>query len=397
MADFRNLYNDAERKRLMADMLMQQAMTPQGPVQTGSVTPKYTAGHGLTQLAQALMARRADKKATSAFEGAEQARSKAMADALAGIGGQRAEGQMGPPEGQTASLQNAIEAGADPMIIANVLQNQRLEQQRAADEAKLADQRAYQEGLLADKQGFDREMLERRIQADREKFRQTSSIGQVAPGQYTPESVQAFQESGDYSDLERYEPYTTVDLGGGRRGVLDRSSGQVIGAVASREDFQQDVKDTKQAAAEGTAQGQAMTAAKERLGTVQNTASQLEAMMADPNFDASVGFIDQFTGRIGEKFGSEEGVLGGQVTRMANQLVTDAVSAWKGAISERELDFFKESVPGRGSSASTWRHWYQNEFLPRQRLVERVASGETFNPTPEVRLDDQALLDKYLR
>lgn len=226
----------------------------------------------------------------------------------------------------------------------------------------------------------------------------TNDIGTYNPRDYTTDSWAQFIRTGDPSVLERYESFGTVDLGGGRKGVLDRTTGQVVAEPVSADEFQAGVRDTKAAAATGTAQGSAQTAAAEQFASLSETASQLERLFADPNFAGAVGPLDAITGRIGEWMGTEEGVLGGEVQRLTNKLVTDAVSAWKGAISEKELQFFKESVPGRGSSPATWKHWYEFEFLPRLERVKAIRSGQAFQPASDDALPDVSKMsDEELR
>lgn len=127
----------------------------------------------------------------------------------------------------------------------------------------------------------------------------------------------------------------------------------------------------KQAAARGSASGQAEVETEEEISKLANRESQLTRILQDPNFESAVGPIDALTGRMGEALGTEEGVLGGEVQRLANSLVREAASTWKGAISEKELELFRESVPSRSNSPATWRSWFENEYLPMKRRAEQ--------------------------
>ncbi len=221
------------------------------------------------------------------------------------------------------------------------------------------------------------------------------SIGNVTPGDYTPASLDSFAASGDYGDLVRYESVKQVDLGGGRKGLLDYRTGTVT-EVVGKADFDNNVRDSSAAKSEGAALGKERSEAQLQLDEMDTLAQQLDRMMGSEDFDAAVGPIDAVTGRIGEAFGSRQGVLGGEVQRLANRLVTLAAASWKGAISETELQFFLDSVPGRSSSPETWRHWYKNEFLPRHQLAKRrVSGGVSSSTTPDQGEDIQSLIDYY--
>lgn len=234
-----------------------------------------------------------------------------------------------------------------------------------------------------------------RRQADREdaRFQQTredrlqqlaaNRIGQYNPRDYTSESFAAFMQSRDPADLERYERVRIVDIGGVPTAV-DTTTGQEIGPVGGgRDAVLRNIYDIKQAGSTGSAQGAASTAAQETLAGMDTTEAQLQQVINDPNFSQAVGPIDALTGRIGEALGTKQGVLGGQAERLANQLVIGAVADWKGAISEKELDFFLKSVPSRASSPETWSHWFHKEYLPRKERVARIARGEAFSrPQP---------------
>ena len=155
--------------------------------------------------------------------------------------------------------------------------------------------------------------------------------------------------------------------------------------------------DIKRSGASGSAQGAATTAAQESLAGMESTEAQLQEILHDPEFSQAVGLVDAFTGRVGEALGTKQGVLGGQAERLANQLVVDAVSNWKGAISEKELDFFLKSAPGRASSPETWSHWFHKEYLPRKERVARVARGEAFSrPLPSEPLTEAPLSEPAL-
>lgn len=103
---YQQLFRESERKRAIADALSGRAVQSRAPVPYGRVMPNMRVGEGLAQLGEALLARRADRQATSMFNQAEDERKQAMAAALKGT----------PYE----QYQSAIEAGADPRLVAQM-------------------------------------------------------------------------------------------------------------------------------------------------------------------------------------------------------------------------------------------------------------------------------------
>src|SRR5688572_17987144 len=98
-AKFHQLFADAQRQQAMADALQQGAMTPRQH-QHGRLVASTGGADAVASLAQALMSRRTQKKATATAAQAEEARRQAQAAALAGMSGQdpQQNGALGPPE-----------------------------------------------------------------------------------------------------------------------------------------------------------------------------------------------------------------------------------------------------------------------------------------------------------
>ncbi len=255
--------------------------------------------------------------------------------ATPGINPQEAFLQYGTPQQQSAAL-------------AQINSNERFKQQAEAEEAR------WQRGQNAPRHGT------------------------YNPRDYTTDAWAEFVQSGDPGTLERYEPTRQVDVGGVKYNI-DRVTGEVTPIQGGREETIRNVRDIKQAAAQGSAQGSEISAAQKGLEDTDSLIAEIEATMDNPHFGAAVGPLDAITGRIGEGMGTEEGVLGAQIERLANRLVLDIADKWKGAISEKELQFFKDSVPGRSSSPATWRRWFQEELLPRRQKLERLAQGGQYN------------------
>lgn len=241
--------------------------------------------------------------------------------------------------------------------------------------------RAGMAGLQMRNQAAENEFNRRYKEAQMGQMSKNNGIiSDLTPGNYTPESLAAFYQDYQTNMKPNYsllKESVNQFRAGGVTYVMGADGKPV--ALVDPSVAAQNAGDISAAQAAGASAGEAQSKAKQGLPAVQGLEDQLVRIMADPKFDSSVGMIDQFTGKVGEAFGSKEGVLGGEAERIGNQLVVDFAEKWKGAISDKELKLFKDSVPGRGSSAQTWRHWYQNEFLPMKQRAE-TAAGVTAGP-----------------
>ncbi len=138
MPQYRQMFRDADRQQAIADALTQRAMQPQRTQQTGRIAYHTGGNDAISQLTQALMARKANNNAQSAYADADAAKQSAMAEALAGMQG------SGNP---FASGQSAIDAGVHPAIAAAYMQSQQPVTPKPTD-----DQREYE---FARGQGYD--------------------------------------------------------------------------------------------------------------------------------------------------------------------------------------------------------------------------------------------------
>lgn len=110
--NYRELYKKADRNQMIADSLQQRAMQPRGPVQTGRITPQMHWGEGVAQIGEALLARRAGKKADASYEDATSARNQAMAEFM-----------QGSPE--FGRYSQAMESGVHPAIVGEMMARNR--------------------------------------------------------------------------------------------------------------------------------------------------------------------------------------------------------------------------------------------------------------------------------
>jgi hypothetical protein len=105
--------------------------------------------------------------------------------------------------------------------------------------------------------------------------------------------------------------------------------------------------------------------------------SNIRGILFAENFSEATGPLDTFVAWAGGKaLGGEDSLLNRQLGILHNQLVTTQVSDWKGAISERELDFFHASVPETTDHHQVWMDWYENVYVPTMVFAMKRAKGE---------------------
>ncbi|MHA1570204.1 MAG: hypothetical protein ACTSWM_00175 [Alphaproteobacteria bacterium] len=103
----------------------------------------------------------------------------------------------------------------------------------------------------------------------------------------------------------------------------------------------------------------------------------IRGLIESPNFSESVGPFDTLIKNVGgAAMGGEDSLLNRKVQIMHNQLTTLQVADWKGAISERELDFFHASVPDTTDHHQVWIDWYNDMYTPTMEYAMKRARGE---------------------
>lgn len=142
--NYQQLFTQAQKQQALADQLTQRALQSRAPQQTGRIVPKMGIGEGLSQVAEAMIARRTGKKADKTLSSAEQVRAQAIADAVAGMGQQS--------ENPYATGQNAIEAGVNPGVVGQYMGNQQPAKPELTDDIKEYNHAVSQgyEGSLTD-------------------------------------------------------------------------------------------------------------------------------------------------------------------------------------------------------------------------------------------------------
>lgn len=215
----------------------------------------------------------------------------------------------------------------------------------------------------------------------RYRLTQEGKLGTYNPRDYTAESWAKYLETGDPRVLERWNPFKVVETAHGR--VLMNTSQDAtdpfVMQIDTTEDQARATQALKFAETMGTKQANGLIDAAAQAGDLDLLDAQLSSIMSSSAFPAAVGAFE-LRGRLGKLVGSETGVLREHVTRISNALVSTKVADWKGAISDKELEFFKESVPTANSSDETWRYWYENEFKPFKAYVDAKAAGTWTGP-----------------
>lgn len=212
-----------------------------------------------------------------------------------------------------------------------------------------------------------------------------------AGSQSTPAAMQVFRrirELEDAGDLEGAQQLASLhrapvrfDQGGGGVGLHNPVTGDRTSLVSPED------ATTRNAVAAG-AQSEATTAgtnraeAQDQLVGLQSKQAQFEALLNDPSFPGAVGFIDSMTGRIGQGFGTKEGVLGARVEKLSEGMVLEASRQLTGSKSDQDIAMLKRTAPSRSSSHHEWNDWYQNIFLPTVKAAQdRGELGRSTNLT----------------
>ncbi len=169
-------------------------------------------------------------------------------------------------------------------------------------------------------------------------------------------------------DAPQGAPAAVPGAGGWRETPGQERAAQADIAAQGREDAARLARETARANKEAEVEIAREEQKRQNLAAQPDLETQNQIFLdtiTDPNFEGAVGWMDNLTGRVGEQFGSKEGVLGARVGRLGSTLVLQAAQSLSGALSDRDIQLLMESAPGRASSPQTWRDWYSTEYLPR--------------------------------
>lgn len=152
-----------------------------------------------------------------------------------------------------------------------------------------------------------------------------------------------------------------------------------------------------------SALGGQSAAAQGQIVGMEKSLKQFEQVLADPDLAGAVGPIDQFTGRIGEAFGSKEGVLGSRVEKLMSEMLLQAGESMSGPMSDGDIAVLREGMPGRGSSPEVIKDWVDNIFKPKLKAAYETSDLHGKSPAGWLKADQagggnpdiDALMAKY--
>lgn len=336
MAQYRQLFSDAQRQQAIADALAQKAIQPRTPVQQGRITPQMGFGEGLAQLGEALVARRAGKKASTTLTQAEEARRKAQADALSGLS--RPQNYVERPEVQSpyARAQTALEAEVDPNVVKSYMAQQ-LPEQGAAGSASI---QGYQ---LAKSQGYEGSYLDYKREFEGREANAPSSVQE-----WQMFNALSPQEQQRYLEMKRSVPVETVNQVPTR--ILPGGAQDPLSTLESESDARRQI-------AQSTAQGTADVIPADR---------RLDAHAKEPRLAAAERRLERVAS-ASEQLGSGGGPIEG---RARNLVGTPAAQELEAANAQliNELTALTR-VPGVGSQSDL-----------EQRLAQLALPSATQHP-----------------
>lgn len=374
MARYQQLFSDAERQQALADTLSQRAMQSRGPQQTGRQAPAMHVGEGFAQLGEALLARRAGKKASATTQAAEDARRKAQAAALAGMtsNGMPEDG-MGPPApvNPYANAQSALEAGVDPRVAQAYLQQQFPDQADGANSASLAGYRqAKAEGFEGTYLDYKREFEGREANAPM-SVQEWNVFSQLSP-----------EEQQQYLEMKRNVPIETINQVPTR--VMAGGAQQPLSTLASEANAAGEVN---RARAEGTESGQARGTAVANLPVIQHTTrlalDTVEKMLQHPGMGTATGLSGTLDPRNYIP-GTDARNFQALKNQAQGQVFLDAFQAMKGGGTVTEIEGLKaEQAKARMDTAQSDEEFrtalndYANALRRGLRLAEQRAGMVT--------------------
>jgi hypothetical protein len=207
----------------------------------------------------------------------------------------------------------------------------------------------------------------------------TAPVGQVPAGQFTPQSLQRFAESGDYSVLERFEPFQSVMIAGVPH-ILDKSTGAVYVA---------NVAGTPMDA--GTVAGMGGTVAAGEEAGKQAIAQSGQAIESLRGVSQSISNIDAAIQAVDD--GAKTGVIMSrlpditaasiELDNVRSRMGLDIVGATTfGALSESELAFALDTALPTRLEPPELRKWLENKKTAQQKLAQELTDAAIFLGKP---------------
>jgi hypothetical protein len=298
MAQYHQLFQQADRQQQLADAMLQKSMQSRAPQQTGRIASEMGWGEGLAQLGEAMLARRQGKKASATTAQADEQRRQAQAAALAGMSGRPEHGEGPPaPVNPYAQAQGALEADVHPAVV----------------QQYMAQQQPDKNGLInnIDPEAYEPESVQAFVSSGGKDYSllkpRANMYGKYNPGDYTPESWAEFRQTGDERVLKRFAANRIVSTAGGGTMAVNPMDPTNPLTVVSDEAGTRAAADKAgaeaQAKAIADAQGKALGAYMAKASSAQGVLEILD--MAEPIIDVATGSA---TGAIRDKVASWFGV-----------------------------------------------------------------------------------------
>lgn len=248
------------------------------------------------------------------------------------------------------------------------------------------------------RRAYEDQMTSRKAQADSENQKFNATLAR----DFTPESVKAYLGSGDPASLRRYP--ATVEPTSLQRNL--ESAGLIPGTPEYRNAVLESINKPQVSINNapklmpgytwanpndpgagiipipGSPEARAISKEEKEKETARREALQNASIFHDTlsskSFTEAVGPVDQYTAGVGAAFGTEAGVIQKRAERLSSQLILDAASMLKGALSDKDIMFLKESQPRTSQSANVWYDWYNNQYLPLVSTKYEAMYGEKF-------------------
>jgi len=213
--------------------------------------------------------------------------------------------------------------------------------------------------------------------AESEAVSQSPKIGNVTPGDYTPSSLSRFNETGDYSVLQRYEP-AQVTMIGDVPHTFDKVSGRWRPGQIDRGDGPAEVTPEVVAGNAGTVAGgrQAGEAAIKQSNDAIERIGKLRTSMA--NIDDAINALESgaSTGAIVSKLPTIR-AASVELENVRGRMGLDVIgSTTFGALSEAELRFALDTAIPTRLDPPELKTWLQRKKKAQEKLsveLERAA------------------------
>jgi hypothetical protein len=107
--------------------------------------------------------------------------------------------------------------------------------------------------------------------------------------------------------------------------------------------------------------------------------AQIDSLINDPNFSGAVGLLDQVTGYLGAKFGTDEGLVNRRAQRLLSSSVARIAKSLGANPTDKDIELLLKTQPSMSDQPSVWRDWYKNDLMPIVNSKLKAMGQETFS------------------